>query len=219
MAKSKTTTTTTAPAPTETKSQKSKKTASKKEVVAAPAPVPEDVKVSSVVEDTKSDVTNEVVELSPMEEASTSLEAQTTEFFGKLQTLSSQMTSLKSEFKTLEKQWTKTMKVYLKATKKRKRQTGDTSKTGFNKPVQISKELAAFIGQPFGTEVSRAEITKLIHNYVKSNNLKDANNGRIIHPDKKLNSLLKVEKDQVLSYFNLQKYMSCHYCKKGEVFE
>lgn len=212
MAKSKTTTTTTVP--TETKSQKAKKSASKKEVVA-----PKDTKVSPVVEDTKSDVTNEVVELSPVEEASASLESQTTEFFGKLQNLSSQMTSLKTEFKTLEKQWTKTMKVYLKATKKRKRQTGDTSKTGFNKPVQISKELASFIGQPFGTEVSRAEITKLIHNYVKSNNLKDAQNGRIIHPDKKLNSLLKVEKDEVLSYFNLQKYMSCHYCKKGEVFE
>ena len=43
--------------------------------------------------------------------------------------------------------------------------------------------------------------------------LQDKENGRKIHPDAKLATLLKLKKTDELTYFNLQKYMSHHFAK------
>jgi hypothetical protein len=48
--------------------------------------------------------------------------------------------------------------------------------------------------------------------------LQDKLNGRKIIPDAKLSVLLKIKKGEELTYFNLQRYMSCHFAKsKGVV--
>ena len=74
-------------------------------------------------------------------------------------------------------------------------------------------ELAAFLGKSVGTEMARTAVSKEINNYIQTHNLKDKNNGRIIHADAKLTKLLKLQKDDELTYFNLQKYMKHHFPK------
>jgi upstream activation factor subunit UAF30 len=81
------------------------------------------------------------------------------------------------------------------------------------KPTRISDELASFLGKEKGTEMARTSVTRDINAYIRSNNLQDKENGRQINPDTKLATLLKLEKSDVLTYFNLQRYMSPHFAK------
>ena len=99
-----------------------------------------------------------------------------------------------------------------KSTKKRK--TNANKVSGFEKPTAISDELAKFVGEPIGTMLARTAVSKKIHEYVKSNNLQNPNNRRIITPDAKLKKLLKTTGTEELSYFNLQKYLKVHFKKE-----
>ena len=71
----------------------------------------------------------------------------------------------------------------------------------------ISNELARFIGKPAGSEMGLSEVLNYINGYVKNNNLA---NGRIINSDKKLATLLKLNKNDELTHFNLFKYLKQH---------
>ena len=70
-----------------------------------------------------------------------------------------------------------------------------------------------FLGKEIGSEMARTEVSKEINAYIQSHKLQDKANGRIIHPDAKLTKLLKVAKEDELTYFNLQRYMSPHFAK------
>lgn len=161
------------------------------------------------------------VEIAPLEAgaptedaaASTLIKDRFSVFAGMLQNLSSQITALRSELKTLERDTTREMRNQEKANAKRKRKTGNRKPSGFVKPTLISSELASFLGKPDGTEMARTEVTREINAYIKSNKLQDATNGRRIIPDTKLKTLLKIKKGDELTYFNLQKYMSSHFAK------
>ncbi len=161
------------------------------------------------------------VEIAPLEAgaptedaaASTLIKDRFGVFAGMLQNLSSQITALRSELKTLERDTTREMRNQEKANAKRKRRTGNRKPSGFVKPTLISSELASFLGKPDGTEMARTEVTREINAYIKSNKLQDATNGRRIIPDAKLKTLLKIKKGDELTYFNLQKYMSTHFAK------
>jgi hypothetical protein len=61
--------------------------------------------------------------------------------------------------------------------------------------------------------MARTEVTRDINKYIRTNNLQDKKNGRKINPDNKLAALLKLEKNDELTYFNLQRYMSPHFAK------
>ena len=63
--------------------------------------------------------------------------------------------------------------------------------------------------------MARTDVTRDINKYIREHGLQDKENGRKINPDSKLSSLLKVGKDEVLTYFNLQRYMSPHFAKAG----
>lgn len=145
--------------------------------------------------------------------ASTLIKDRFSVFAGMLQNLSSQITALRTELKTLERDTTREMRNQEKANAKRKRKTGNRKPSGFVKPTLISSELASFLGKPDGTEMARTEVTREINAYIKSNKLQDATNGRRIIPDAKLKTLLKIKKGEELTYFNLQKYMSTHFAK------
>jgi chromatin remodeling complex protein RSC6 len=142
----------------------------------------------------------------------TSLSSLFSEFGTKLHTLSSGLSSLRSDFRTLERNVAREMRAAQKASK-RKRKTGNRAPSGFVKPTLISKELAEFLGKPVGTELARTEVTREINAYIRAHNLQDKENGRQINPDTKLKSLLQVKKGEVLTYFNLQQYMSRHFAK------
>ena len=129
------------------------------------------------------------------------------------------ISSLKTEYRTLEKKWTRELKTAQKQSSKRKRKTGNRAPSGFVKPTRISDELAKFLEKPNGTEMARTEVTREINTYIHANNLQDEKNGRKINPDAKLAALLKLKKSDELTYFNLQRYMSPHFAKsvKAEV--
>ena len=145
-----------------------------------------------------------------------SLSSLFSEFGSKLQTLSSGLSSLRSDFRTLERNVAREMRAAQKVSK-RKRKSGNRAPSGFVKPTLISKELAEFLGKPAGTEWARTEVTREINAYIRQHNLQDKENGRKINPDTKLKALLQLKKGEELTYFNLQKYMSPHFAKATPV--
>jgi upstream activation factor subunit UAF30 len=159
-----------------------------------------------------------VVEAAPAD-AETPLADQSVEFLAKLQQLGALISSLKTEYRTLEKKWTREVKTAQKQSSKRKRKAGNRAPSGFVKPTKISDELASFLGKDKGSEMARTDVTREINTYIRAHKLQDKENGRKINPDTKLAALLKLKKTDELTYFNLQKYMSPHFAKavKAEV--
>jgi hypothetical protein len=141
------------------------------------------------------------------------LAAQSTEFLAKLNQLSAILVSLKTEYRSLEKKWSRELKTAQKSQAKRKRKSGNRQPSGFVKPTKISDELAKFLEKPVGSEMARTDVTREINKYIRSHNLQDKENGRKINPDAKLQTLLKLKKTDELTYFNLQRYMSPHFSK------
>lgn len=135
------------------------------------------------------------------------------DYSNKLQAAHATWTALRSEFRMLERQTARELKNAQKASQKKKRKVGNRAPSGFVKPALISNELASFLGKPEGSEMARTDVTREINKYIRTNNLQDKENGRKINPDKKLTSLLKLKKDDELTYFNLQRYMSPHFAK------
>ena len=157
-----------------------------------------------------------VVEQSaPEEVVQNELSEQFAEFSGRLTTLRTQISSLLTEFRALQKRSERELKAVQKANQKRKRKTGNRQPSGFVKPTLISDQLASFLGKPKGSELARTEVTREINAYIRANKLQDPENGRKINPDTKLKSLLSLTAADELTYFNLQKYMSPHFAKAG----
>jgi upstream activation factor subunit UAF30 len=150
-------------------------------------------------------------------DAETPLSEQSVEFLAKLQQLGVLISSLKAEYRTLEKKWTREIKTAQKQSSKRKRKAGNRAPSGFVKPTKISDELASFLGKEKGTEMARTDVTREINTYIRAHKLQDKDNGRKINPDTKLATLLKLKKTDELTYFNLQKYMSPHFAKAIKV--
>lgn len=143
----------------------------------------------------------------------TPLAEQSVEFLSKLQQLSVAISNLKSEYRALEKKWSREVKAAQKVSSKKKRKAGNRAPSGFVKPTKISDELASFLGKDKGSEMARTEVTRDINKYIRTHNLQDKENGRKINPDAKLSALLKLKKTDELTYFNLQRYMSPHFAK------
>lgn len=182
-----------APAPKKDAAPK-KEAASKKEPVVPAVPVVEENVVVS-------------------DETDVQLAEQSAAFLDKLQQLGALINTLKTEYRTLEKKWSRHLKTAQKQSSKRKRKAGNRQPSGFVKPTRISDELAVFLGKEKGAEMARTHVTKEINAYIRSNNLQDKDNGRKINPDAKLVALLKLKKEDELTYFNLQKFMSPHFAK------
>ena len=175
----------------------------KKSAAAAPAPAP--VVAAPAVD--------AAAEPAVAADAETPLADQSVEFLAKLQQLGVLISSLKAEYKTLEKKWSREVKTAQKQSSKRKRKAGNRAPSGFVKPTKISDELASFLGKDKGSEMARTDVTREINTYIRAHKLQDKDNGRKINPDSKLATLLKLNKTDELTYFNLQKYMSPHFAK------
>ena len=177
-----------------TTAPKAKKT-SKKE--AAPEPVVE--------------ATEAVAEPSEKADVTTEINDELAELMKLMQDRSALDNQIKTRVKNIEKKVARMSKIIKSAKKKKSVKSNKVS--GFEKPTPISDELAKFVGEPTGTLMARTAISKKIHEYVKSNNLQDPKNRRIINPDAKLKKLLKTNGTDELSYFNLQKYLKVHFKK------
>ena len=173
------------------------------------------------VETTTTSVTSESVSVAPVvveteAEVNVSIQSESDEFFASLQKLTVSLSSLKTAYKALEKKWTRELKLAQKKSSKNKRKCGNRAPSGFVKPTRISDELAKFLEKPSGSEMARTEVTRDINKYIRSNNLQDKDNGRKINPDTKFAGLLKLNKTDELTYFNLQRYMSPHFAKANK---
>lgn len=90
-----------------------------------------------------------------------------------------------------------------------KKETGDKKKRaanpGFMKPMQISDALAAVVGNK---PLPRTEVTKQLWVYIKSNNLQDPENKRMIIADANLLAVFGGKKK--VSMFEMTKLVSKH---------
>jgi chromatin remodeling complex protein RSC6 len=130
----------------------------------------------------------------------------------KLQSAQSMIASIRSEVNELKRQHARELRVANKNNKRRKT-NANRAPSGFVKPTLISNELAAFLGKPVGSVLARTEVTREVNAYIRSQKLQDKDNGRKINPDAKLLKLLKLKKEDELTYFNLQRYMAAHFAK------
>lgn len=186
-------------APIEVKEVKSKKTKQVEPVEVPVLPLETIADANEIVEDeeTISDVT--------------------TRFIVRLQEANALISSLKNDFKNIEKRWSKEFKIAQKSSNKKKKKSTNRQPSGFVKPTKISDELALFLEKEIGSEMARTQVTREINNYIRAHNLQDSVNGRHINPDEKLAALLKIPEGENLTYFNLQRYMSPHFFKKPVV--
>jgi chromatin remodeling complex protein RSC6 len=181
------------------------------------APVTTSTPVVQVVSAPVEAVSSEDSALAAVGDIEASIAAQSAEFLSKLNQLTSIIASLKTEYKSLEKKWSRELKAAQKSGSKKRKRVGNRAPSGFVKPTRISDELASFLGKDKGTEMARTDVTREINMYIRSHNLQDKENGRKINPDSKLKDLLKLKGDDELTYFNLQRFMSPHFQKTGDV--
>jgi chromatin remodeling complex protein RSC6 len=90
--------------------------------------------------------------------------------------------------------------------------------SGFQKPLKVSPELQKFLGLPDGELIARTQVTKSVNAYCKEHDLQKPDDKRVILADKTLKTLLKLGKNDHLTFFNLQKYLKPHYPNKDGVF-
>lgn len=181
-----------------------KKAAAKETAAPAPVPVPP-VETPAATEENK--VVAETSETS----------AKMVEIYGQINQVTSVLSSLKNNYKVLEKLYNKDLKAAQKSAGKNKKKRDGASRkpSGFNIPTLISDELAAFLGKPAATKLARVEVTNAFNTYIKANNLHDPTNGRYILPDAALTRLLKLTPEDRLSYFNLQAFIKHHFIKEA----
>lgn len=92
---------------------------------------------------------------------------------------------------------------------KEKRPPGSSQ---FEKKMPISREMAAFAGWDVDSEKSRVEVTKVVWDYVKQEQLRDETNKRVCILNDKLKSLLGTD-EPTLTYPQIQKYIGKHFIK------
>ena len=194
--------------PSARKSKKAESVAPASKVV---QDTPLEVSASVASEDSVKDETNTVVE----EVWSMSNNFNTV--LGEINSLRSTLTGLASHVRDLQKKSERELKAAQKSAKKRRTKNVNRKPSGFVKPTLITDELALFLGKELGTLMARTEVTREINSYIREHKLQNPTNGRHILPDKKLGKLLRVGKEDELTYFNLQRFMSPHFVKSTPV--
>jgi chromatin remodeling complex protein RSC6 len=197
-----------APAAAPVSATKSKKSAAAAAPAAVPAPAPVTASAAVPAPATAS---------AAAEPEEVRLETEAKSITARLLAVRETVSELISEAKRLEKKAAKVQKL---ADKRRRRKVveGEPGKpvrvSIFQVPTGLTPELCAFMGRPAGSLESRSNVTKFITKYVSDNNLKNKHD---INADAKLLKLLRLNKEDKLTYFNLQKYLNVHYLKTEKV--
>jgi chromatin remodeling complex protein RSC6 len=126
-----------------------------------------------------------------------------------------QMKVLKSMMEKLNKIHKKEIKIAGK--KKKKEKDPNAPKFGIAAPSEVPKEVAEFLDLDPKKKLARTEITKKLYGYIDKNNLKDEDKKSLIHPDKKLKKLFKMDNNEELTIQSFAKFLSrCYPKKKGK---
>jgi len=134
------------------------------------------------------------------------------ECIGKIEFLHKEVKNLLTDVKNLKKKTPKVLKV------KRKRESvTDGKHVGFKGPVELSDELARFLNVPIGTTLPRSNVTKMIFEFIKNNNLKDVKDGRKFDLSnvndenaQAFRKLFDLKEGDEIGYFTLQRYLKQH---------
>lgn len=128
-------------------------------------------------------------------------------------TLRTQLATVFSKMKKLEKQIPRELKKAQKGGR-RARKTAEEGapkkETIFTKPTPISDALCGFLGVAKGSQVSRSEVTSRVCKYAKDKGLMEKQN---IKADAALRKLLSLKESDELKILNLQRYLKPHYLK------
>ena len=208
-----------ADAPVEKKSRSSKKVVESASApaqvaqTATPAPAQQTESHANEQSNTESDAHNENVSVA--------------ERIGQLVAANEHFANTQREISTLLK---KANKLYAKETRelavanarsqaKKAKREGEEAREpcGIRAPTLISDSMCSFLGCPTGTRLPRTDVTKLVTDYIKKNNLQIQTNKRFFAPDSKLGAILgplqQKDKEMGYGYFNLQRYLSPHFLK------
>ena len=211
-----------APAPVAAKAPAAaKKEAAKKDAPAAPAPAKEaPAKATKKAAAAAAPAAEAVVAAAP-ETAAADAEAPAAvaapvvspvaEIGSLLASLIATVKDVQGKLKALSKDYDRMKKTVEKA--ERRRANARSSPSGFAKPIKLSEEICKFLEIPEGSELSRTEVTRRLTQYIKTNNLNNPENRRIILPDAKLRQILALKGDEEVSYFTIQHYLNHHFIK------
>lgn len=93
------------------------------------------------------------------------------------------------------------------------KQAARAQNNGFNKPLDVTPELRAFLNLAADEKISRSQVTRRINEYVEQKGLKAGQN---ISLDETLKTLLKVPEGTQVTFLNIQKYINPHYIKEAK---
>lgn len=194
----------------------------KKEVVAAPPPPPPVVEV----------VQEEVLLVDEPEESTAAKVAVTRDtvmdsFDELIQLVDKEIEALRSTdnkskgvgfLRTLNARLKKLQKQTSRIAKGKSKRVGNTTNSGFLKPVAVSDEMRKFAGWEKDELHSRVDVTKFICQHIKKNNLQKPEDRRQIIPDNTLKKLLNIKKDnkEPIPYYQIQQHIKHHFPKPEE---
>jgi len=145
-----------------------------------------------------------------------------TSLVGELDTALTAIREIKSRLQKLEKVIHRDHKITskkLNGKRARKPRDPNAPKSGFAKPGPVSPEMRKFLGMKQADDlISRTDVTKRIHEYCKTKDLQNPSDKRQINADAPLRKLLKMSKEDELTFFNLQKFMKVHFPNKEGVY-
>ena len=124
--------------------------------------------------------------------------------------MSKEMGALANEVKSLKSLYKKEKKEFAK-------NAGKGRKNGLANKVFFTPEMCEFMNVSEDTQMTRNEAKAIIRKYIKEKKLQDPGDRRIIHPDKKLKSILSDEyTDEVeMTYFTMEKYIKHNFVNKN----
>ena len=131
-----------------------------------------------------------------------------------IETLSNDIASLRNEVKNLAKLVRKVRSYQEDPTGEK--QKARTKNNGFNRKMEVTDTLKEFMGLDADGTVSRSDVTRRINKYIKENDLKHPDNGRVIVMDEKLTKLLSPPEGEQITFLNMQRYISPHYLKVAD---
>lgn len=134
--------------------------------------------------------------------------------------MESQIKTLKSSLKKLDRLRKKEQKDYEKKIDKLEskviKKTNKTSRkelpieTNFTRKCEISDELKEFV-HPTSEKMNMAEVYKKVVQYIKDNNLQNTENRKNINLDEKLETLLGLNNNEEVTFFNLKSFLEKHF--------
>jgi chromatin remodeling complex protein RSC6 len=209
-------------ASTEPVTIKKSRPSKKKEVVAVPPPPPPVVEV----------VQEEVLLVDEPEESTAAKVAVTRDtvmdsFDELIQLVDKEIEALRSTdnkskgvgfLRTLNARLKKLQKQTSRIAKGKSKRVGNTTNSGFLKPVAVSDEMRKFAGWEKDELHSRVDVTKFICQHIKKNNLQKPEDRRQIIPDNTLKKLLNIKKDnkEPIPYYQIQQHIKHHFPKPEE---